>query len=125
MKKIQLKSHRIKRLGDDGILVLTDYKESEYLYTISRAGRSPDKRFTYDDMVKFGRIDAALAESDKNKNLLELDNADFDFFKAQLKGNGFFDASKDIVKIHISLVERFEKASEEKEEKKEKEGKKE
>ena len=112
------------RPGDDGIPVLTDYKESEYLYTISRAGRSPDKRFTYDDMIKFGRIDSALGKDDKNKNLLELDDADFDFFKDRLKGEGFFDASRDIVGIHHSLVDRFEKVTEAKE-KKEKEEKKE
>ncbi len=111
MQKIQLLVHRIKRLNDTEKLVFTDYKESEYLYLVSRRGRKQGQAYSWGELKQFRRIDEVLAKADNNKDVLEIEDADFDFLIGKLKGEGFLDASKDIVRIHVNLVERFEQAT--------------
>lgn len=114
MKKIQLE---VKEFPIEGQKEKAKIKETELVFQASRykAGKG-QQGFSWEDMKKFKRIDdaLALAESEEKKLLLELEDSEFDFVFENLKKVEWVNASKEFVGVILNLVNKFDKASEEK-----------
>ena len=116
MKEIKLEKYEIKV---EGVTKPVEIDEANFVFSASRykpqAGQN-QKGFSYNEFKEFARIDDALKEADKT-GILKLEEADFDKLFERLKKTEWGNASKEMVKAVLKVVEKFEAAKEKKKEK--------
>jgi len=116
LKKIQLKVHKVP-VEVAGKKDTVEISEPFLVFQASRfkEERQGQQAYSYEDFKKYTRIDAAFKKMEENNLLLELEDGDFDDIYEKLKKMEWANASKEFVAIVVGLVEKFNKAKEEKE----------
>ena len=120
MKTIELEKYEVPIKNSDKPLQID---EAFLVYEATRYKQDERKTaYSYPEFKTFRRIDAALAEADKNGKLI-LEDGDFEFTFTKLKETQWTNASSQLVSAVLKLVDKFEAAKDATNEKKDKEEK--
>ncbi len=113
MKEIILDKYEIK-VKDVPKPVEID--EANFVFSASRhkdSAKQQNRGFSYADFKEFARIDEALKEVEKTR-VLKIEDGDFDKLFEKLKKVEWGNASKEMVKAVLKLINKFEVAKEKK-----------